>query len=218
MTTQKLFAHSLPPHKGGAPKQLVILLHGYGANGRDLLSLGEKWAEHLPETEFLSPNAPFNCGAADFEGSYQWFPLDSLEPDALVKEVQRALPSLQTFIASELKKRNLTESDLALVGFSQGTIMALSAGLTREKCAGVLGYSGTYVHDESLGVKALPEILLIHGEDDEVISVDHMSNAAKTLASIGVNVRTHVCRDLEHGISSEGLEMGGEFLQSVLEK
>ncbi len=215
---KKLFAHSLPPFKGGAPEQLVILLHGYGANGRDLINLGTSWQEALPAAEFIAPNAPFDCSISGFDASYQWFTLGELDPVVLAKEIKNALPILQNFIAHELQKRNLTESELALVGFSQGTMMALGAGVGRDRqCAGILGYSGAYIHTAE-EVKSMPDTLLIHGEEDSVITVDHMLDAAKQLTDIGVSTRTHVVQGLDHSIDNEGLELGAEFLHKVFEK
>src|SRR5690348_18484075 len=120
---------SRPPHRGGKPKSVVVLLHGLGADGNDLISLAPYWAPLLPEAEFISPNAPFPCDMAPY--GYQWFSVQDRSQPAVLAGVRAAAPSLDAFIDEELAKRGLDESAAALVGFSQGTMMSLFVGLRR---------------------------------------------------------------------------------------
>src|SRR5215469_8235861 len=137
------------PHRGGKPKSLVVLLHGLGADGNDLISLAPYWAPLLPETEFLSPNAPFPCDMAPY--GYQWFSVQDRSFDAVMGGVRAAAPMLDAFIDDALKSRGLSEKELALVGFSQGTMMSLHVGLRRaDVVAGILGYSGRLIGGETL--------------------------------------------------------------------
>src|SRR5260221_7704103 len=138
----------LSPASGQPPKNLVVFLHGYGSNGDDLIGLAPYMQKALPETEFLSPNAPFPWQGMLYTKGYQWFDLASMDPGHILKGIREALPHLNSFLDEALKKRGLNDKNLALVGFSQGTMMALQVGLTRPKaCAGILGYSGAYYPD-----------------------------------------------------------------------
>src|SRR3954451_3293353 len=122
---------SRPPLSGGKPRRLVILLHGLGADGNDLIGLQQYWGRVVPDAEFISPNAPFPCDMAPY--GYQWFSVQDRTPEAVLAGVRAAAPSLDAFIDEELSKRGLTESDAALVGFSQGTMMSLYVGLRRQR-------------------------------------------------------------------------------------
>src|SRR5208283_5197280 len=130
---------SRPPAAGGKPGRLVILLHGLGADGNDLIGLAPYWARLLPDAEFLSPNAPFPCDMAPY--GYQWYSSQDRTPEAALAGVRAAAPILDAFIDNALSERGLDDSDLALVGFSQGTVMSLYVGFRRNKSlAGIVGY------------------------------------------------------------------------------
>ena len=139
MDSANLQGPMAPPASGGAPRSMVILLHGYGSNGDDLIGLVPYWRDALPDTVFLSPNAPEPCPGAP--GGRQWWALTNFSPDARAAGVRQAAPVLNGFIDSQLAVYGLTEDRLALVGFSQGTMMALHVGL-RRSIAGIVGYSG----------------------------------------------------------------------------
>src|SRR5436190_21852978 len=131
---------SRPPVAGGAPQRLVILLHGLGADGNDLIGLQQYWGRLVPDAEFISPNAPFPCDGAPY--GYQWFSVRDRSPTAMLAGVRAAAPALDAYIDEELQKRGIEEKDAVLVGFSQGTMMSLYVGLRRERpLAGILGYS-----------------------------------------------------------------------------
>ena len=145
----RLSGPSRPPASGGKPRRLVILLHGLGADGNDLIGLAPYWARLLPEAEFLSPNAPFPCDMAPY--GYQWFSSQDRSPEAVLGGVRAAAPILDAFIDEALEERGLGSRELALVGFSQGTMMSLFVGLRRaEPVAGIVGFSGRLLAPELL--------------------------------------------------------------------
>jgi phospholipase/carboxylesterase len=205
------------PASGGAPRQLVILLHGLGADGNDLIGLAPYWGPLLPEAEFLAPDAPFPCDMAPF--GRQWFSLQDRSPVSILAGVRAAAPILDAFIDEALAARNLDERRLALVGFSQGTMMSLYVGLRRAKpVAGILGYSGALIGAESLAeeIRSRPPVLLIHGDSDEIVPFGALSLAAQGLKAAGVPVQSLICPGLGHAIDEAGLKRGAAFLQKVL--
>ncbi len=215
--TSQLTGPSLQPSNDAKPQRLVILLHGYGSSGDDLISLANYWTEALPDTEFLAPNAPQMCSVNPFGQGYQWFDLTSLDLSQMVSGIQSVLSTVNTYIDQELEKRQLTESDLALVGFSQGTMVALAVGLSRPTpCAGILGYSGAFIPDPQAQIQSYPPTFLIHGYQDGVILIDHMVESAKHLSLQGVPIQSHVCKGLAHSIDADGLALGGDFLSKHL--
>jgi phospholipase/carboxylesterase len=205
---------------GGKPaKQLVVFLHGYGADGNDLIALGREWQSILPEAAFVSPNAPEPCAEAPV--GRQWFPLTFRDPDERWQGVNKAAPGLNAFLDAELARHSLTPDRLALVGFSQGTMMALHVGLRRAAPpAAIVGYSGMLVlpSDKARAEAAIgeivsrPPVLLIHGERDDLIPAQALFAAAQTLAALEIPVEWHLSPGIGHGIDGEGLRHGGEFL------
>jgi phospholipase/carboxylesterase len=214
MAAPRLDGPRLPPASGGPARQLVVFLHGYGADGNDLIALGREWASALPHAAFVSPHAPEACGMAPM--GRQWFNLTFRDPSEMARGVAQAGPVLDAFLNAELERLRLPSRSLALVGFSQGTMMALAVGLRRNPAiAAIVGYSGALA-----GVEALPErpgagpaILLVHGDMDEVIPVDAMLLAREQLAQAGLPVEWHVAEGLGHGIDATGLKLGGAFLK-----
>ena len=215
MTTSQLDGPRLAPAAGGAPKQLVVFLHGYGADGNDLIGLGREWAPLLPNAAFVSPDAPEPCGMAPM--GRQWFDLSLGDMSIVAAGVKKAAPALDSFLDAELERHGLTSESLALVGFSQGTMMALAVGLTRNaKPAAIVGYSGALATVEDLPPPGeAPAILLVHGDMDEVIPVDAMIMAREVLGQAGLSVQWHVSRGIGHGIDGEGLRLGGTFLRDA---
>lgn len=202
-----------PPLAGGPPRQLVILLHGLGSDGADLIDLAPYWARRLPHAEFLSPNAPFPCDMAPF--GYQWFSLLDRTPVRVLAGVRAAAPILDAFIDRQLEERGLSDADLALVGFSQGTMMALHVAPRRVRpCAVVVGFSGRLVAPELLleEVVSRPPVLLVHGDADDVVPVDCLSQAEAGLTAAGLAVETLVRPGLGHGIDPLGLQRAGDVL------
>ena len=208
---------SRPPASGGKPSKLVVLLHGVGANGDDLIDLAQSWASALPEAEFLSPNAPFPCDMAPF--GYQWFSLRDPTLDGMLDGVRTAAPILDAFLDESLRARGLTDADLALVGFSQGTMMSLHVAPRRPTpCAGALGYSGALLAPVLLLDEAVsrPDMLLIHGDADEVVDPAALPLAEKALKTVDINVSAVMRPGLGHGIDPEGIVLGGRFLAERL--
>ncbi len=215
--TPALSGPSRPPASGGRPSRLVIFLHGLGADGNDLIGLAPHWAPLLPTAEFLSPNAPFPCDMAPY--GYQWFSAQDRSPTAVLAGVRAAAPFLQAFIDDALAERGLDEDDLALVGFSQGTMMSLFVGLRRAKpVAGIVGFSGRLLAPELLGeeLRSRPRTLLIHGTDDPLVPYESLDIAEAALEGAGVPVETLTCEGIGHSIDENGLRRGGSFLKDVL--
>jgi phospholipase/carboxylesterase len=208
---------SRPPVAGGKPRRLVILLHGLGADGNDLIGLQQYWGRLLPDAEFVSPNAPFPCDMAPY--GYQWFSVQDRSPASVLAGVRASAPSLDAFIDGALAARGLEPRDAALVGFSQGTMMSLYVGLRRAApLAGIVGYSGRLIGADMLPaeIRSRPPVLLVHGTADPVVPFESMAQAEAGLKAAGVPVETLTCPGIEHSIDAEGLEHGGRFLRRVL--
>jgi phospholipase/carboxylesterase len=213
----RLSGPSRPPASGGKPRRLVILLHGLGADGNDLIGLAPYWARLLPDAEFLSPNAPFPCDMAPY--GYQWFSSQDRSPEAVLGGVRAAAPILDAFIDEALEERGLGSGELALVGFSQGTMMSLFVGLRRaEPVAGIVGFSGRLLAPELLAseLRSRPPILLVHGTEDPLVPYSSLAAAETTLKAAGVPVETVTSVGIGHSIDDQGLRRGGEFLKKVL--
>jgi phospholipase/carboxylesterase len=203
----------LAPASGLAPKALVVLLHGVGADGQDLIGLAPHWARHLPDAEFLSPDGPEPCDMAPY--GRQWFSLSDRTPAVMEAGLQATLPILNGFLDQALADRGLTDADLALVGFSQGTMTSLYTALRRPAaCAAVIGYSGALLGAATLAhdVRSRPPVLLVHGQDDPVVPFGAMALAAAALQGAGVPVETLARPGLGHGIDPEGLAAGLDTL------
>ena len=204
---------SSPPPSGAAPKSLVVFLHGYGSNGADLIDLAPYWRAALPDTLFLAPDAPQPCPGAPL--GRQWWPLTSLTPEARAAGVRVSAPALNTYIDAQLATYGLTDDKLALVGFSQGTMMALHVGPRRAKVmAGIIGFSGMLADPDALAAEVVtrPPVLLVHGDHDEVLPVSALDQAKTRLEVLEFEVKAHVSRGLGHSIDEAGLRLGGQFL------
>lgn len=204
------------PQSGEEIKQVVVFLHGLGANGQDLMGLAPEFAGMLPNTLFLSPDAPFPCDMAP--SGFQWFSLQDRTPDVILAGIQGTSPILDGYITEILREYDLPAEKMALVGFSQGTMMSLySAPRYKDKLAGVLGYSGALIWEQDTDIDALqkPPVRIIHGDADEVVPVSAYHQAKKDLENAGFDVSGQVCPGIGHGISSEAVDSGKEFLASV---
>src|SRR5471032_1078209 len=196
------------PASGATARSLVILLHGYGSNGDDLISLAPHWRGVLPATVFVAPNAPEPCPGAP--GGYQWWALTSASPNARAEGAARAAPVLDAFIDAELARYGLAEAQLALVGFSQGTMMALHVGPRRRNpLAGIVGYSGMLADEAGLADVSVtrPPILLIHGDADPMIPVAAFHQTKAALVRNGFVVESHISPGVGHTIDMAGLEL-----------
>jgi phospholipase/carboxylesterase len=204
--------------KSGHAKQLVVFLHGLGADGRDLIDIGTMWQSWLPDAAFVAPHAPDSYDGAPV--GRQWFPLTFRDPAEFWRGVNYAAPRLEAFLDAELAHHGLPASKLAIVGFSQGTMMALHVGLRRATPpAAVVGYSGVVVLENGKGVESLqtairskPPILLVHGDQDDVVPPEMFFFTKEALAAAGVPCQWHLSRGVSHGIDEEALRHGGLFL------
>lgn len=208
------------PAKSGTSNSLVIFLHGYGADGNDLIGLADPLSSILTDTEFVSPNAPEPCAMSP--SGRQWFPisyLDGSSEEAMMAGYQRAMDSLNAFIDAEITRTGFTADRIALVGFSQGTMMSLAIGPRRENpLAAIVGFSGRLIEPEKLAaeIKSRPPVLLIHGDADEVVPPSSLEDAANALVALDIPVSAAMRPGLGHGIDERGLVAAAQFLMSHL--
>lgn len=211
------FIPTRKPASGTAPKQLVVILHGWGADGANLLDLAGLWAKDLPDAQFIAPNAPDVCEVNPH--GFQWFSLMDRQPAVLYQGVCAATGALMPLLDKQLSLLNLDNTKLALVGFSQGTMLALHTALRRGPAiAGLVGFSGAFLADEAIApdVTAKPPVCLIHGDADDVVPFAAMSHAMSTLKAHVVPVEAHRRPFLGHSIDMEGAQIAGAFLKRVL--
>lgn len=205
------------PRAGGPPRQLVVLLHGVGADGDDLIALAPALAARLPGAALVAPNAPEPCDMAP--GGRQWFSLRDRRPEALLRGVQAVTALMGAFLDAELERYRLADHQLALVGFSQGAMTALYVALRRQRpVAGVLGYAGALLGGERLPAEIIsrPPVYLVHGDADEVVPVQATYAAVAALQAAEVPVQWSIRRGLPHGIDPESVEHGAAFFAAVL--
>jgi phospholipase/carboxylesterase len=202
----------------GEADSMVIFLHGYGADGNDLLGLAEPLKPHLPNTVFLAPNAPERCGMNPM--GYQWFPIpwiDGSSEEAAAEGMARAVDDLNAFLDRVMVEEDMIAEQVALVGFSQGTMMSLHVAPRRDEAfAAVVGFSGRLMAPETLAdeVVVRPPILLIHGDQDDVVPPSSLPEAAEALQNAGwTEVYAHVMKGTAHGIAPDGLSVALAFLR-----
>lgn len=212
----QLHGPSVLPGDGPA-RHIVILLHGVGADGRDLIDLAPMLRPMLPNTAFHAPDGPEPCDMAPF--GRQWFSLQDRSPPAMLEGARRNAPVLDAYIDEVLARHALAPRNLALLGFSQGTMMALHVALRRQEAmAGVLGFSGALLGTELLAAEARsqPPVMLVHGDADDIVPVAALGMAAEGLQRAGVPVEGVIRPGLPHSIDPFGLKAGGRFLARVL--
>ena len=218
--TRALKSERRGPASGGKAKTAVVFLHGYGADGSDLLGLADPLGPHLPDTVFFAPDAPENCTANPF--GFQWFPipwLDGSSEEQALAGLAAAAEDLNAFLDRILQEEGLGPEQLALVGFSQGTMISLHVALRRaEAVAGVVGFSGRLMVPERLEAEKLasPPVLLIHGDQDEVVPLASLPQAADALVAAGIETYTHVSKGTGHGIAHDGLSLALSFLREKM--
>jgi phospholipase/carboxylesterase len=203
------------PKAGGAPAQLVVLCHGLGADGHDLIDLGPHWAAALPHAAFAAPDAPEPCEGAPF--GRQWFSVADRTPARMLAGVSAAAAALDAFIDAELARLALPADAYALMGFSQGAMTALYTGLRRQvPPRGILAFSGALLGEDTIPARAdAPPVLIVHGEMDGVVPVIRSRQAETALRARGIAVESLYPARLEHGIDEAGLSFGSLFLQRV---
>ena len=205
---------SLQPGSGGKPKQIVLLLHGFGSNGQDMIGLAPTWQQALPDALFVAPHAPQRSIAGI---GYQWWPLSDISPRALALGAASAAPAIEALIDRKLDQYGLTDADLAIVGFSQSTMMALYVGLRRkQRVAAIVGYSGMLTGGAELKyeIQSRPPVLLVHGSHDAIVPVAALHTAEAELKCLEVEVTTHVSNGIDHTVDPVGLRLGCEFLRA----
>jgi phospholipase/carboxylesterase len=206
----------------GKARSLIVLVHGYGADGADLIGLADPLAGVLPDTVFVAPDAPERCSVNPM--GFQWFPIpwiDGSSEAAMREGFARSAALFDGWLTRTMAAEGVGPGETALVGFSQGTMMSLHVGPRRaERLAGIVGFSGRLADaGEAAGpVLSTPPVLLVHGDADQVIPVEAIHEAREGLAAQGMAVRWHVCRGLGHGIDPEGLRLAAGFLVSHLRK
>ena len=217
--TRKLEAGRKGP-KSGRIKSAVVFLHGYGADGNDLLGLADPLMPHLPDTLFLAPDAPERCAGTPF--GRQWFPipwLDGSTEEQAAQGMQAAVADLNAFVDEVLAENALTPAQLAIVGFSQGTMMALETFPRRAApVAGIVAFSGRLLRPETLEAeaKSKPPVLLAHGDQDPVVPFADMGLAGDALVQAGFETYAHVMKGTPHGIAPDGLSVALSFLKDKL--
>lgn len=204
----------LSPFSGSKPDSLVVLIHGYGADGKDLISLGRAWTKELPSTLFVAPHGPAVCEMSPM--GKQWFGLQDWDPNRLLREMQLLTPSFHAYVHDLIKIHEIPSNKVAFVGFSQGAMLALYMGFHYADCAGILAYSGAFLDDVQEKKSEYPPVLLVHGEEDDVLPPSYSHLAEEHLKNRGVPVSFSLLSGLGHGIDGRGLELGGEFLKNCL--
>lgn len=204
----------------GQAESLVVFLHGYGANGEDLLGLADVMGPHLPGVAFIAPDAPEPCNGGG--GGFQWFPIPWIDgsPQNLAEAgLDAASADLNAFLDQRLVAEGLGPDRLLLVGFSQGAMMSMHVALRRkEACAGVVAISGRLLRPEALrtDVAVRPPVLLIHGDQDPVVPFSDMAKAGDALVAAGVQTYGHVMQGTGHGIAPDGVGMALRFMRDRL--
>ena len=217
MTSYILDVTSVSPLSKNKPRQAIVLCHGYGGDGKDISTLAINWQRFLPDAIFLCPNAPEVC--TDNPQGYQWFDMTSKKEEEMFEKSLMAEEKLNTFLDQVVNNFQLESSKLALVGFSQGCMMSIQAGLKRkEQINCIIGYSGKVINQKHLSgnINSRPKIFLMHGENDTIVSPTYLLEAKEYLKKQGINVKTKMFKNCEHRIPVEGSSLGLGFLKKNL--
>ncbi|HVY51120.1 MAG TPA: phospholipase [Devosia sp.] len=212
--TVTLSGPMLPPRSGGAARQVMVLLHGYGADGADLIGLGAQWRDAWPDMLFVAPNAPWAC--ARNPAGYEWFALGDRPVEDFRREgADRVRPVIVNFLIDLWSQTGLSARDTVLCGFSQGAMMALHVGLALDRpVRGVIAFSGALIPPPPPWSK--PPVALIHGDLDSVVPVALCDEAERILRAEGIEVRRHIEQSMGHGIAPDGLGFATGFLHSLM--
>ena len=217
MTSYILDVTSVSPLSKNKPRQVIVLCHGYGGDGKNISILAINWQRFLPDAIFLCPNAPEVC--TDNPQGYQWFDMASEKEETMFEKSLAAEEKLNTFLDQVINNLQLESSNLALVGFSQGCMMSIQAGLKRkEKINCIIGYSGKVINQKHLleNINSKPKIFLMHGANDTIVSPTHLLEAKEYLKKCGLKIKTKIFKNCEHNISVEGTSLGLAFLKKNL--
>ena len=217
MTSYILDVASVSPLSKNKPRQAIVLCHGYGGDGKDISTLAINWRRFLPDAIFLCPNAPEVC--TDNPRGYQWFGMTSEKEEMMLEKSLAAAEKLNTFLDQVVKNFQLESSDLALVGFSQGCMISIQAGLPRkEQINCIIGYSGKVINQKHLmkNINSKPKIFLMHGANDTIVSPTHLLEAKEYLKKCGLKIKTKLFKNCGHNIPVEGTSLGLAFLKKNL--
>ena len=217
MTSYIFDVISVSPLSKNKPRQVIVLCHGYGGDGKNISILAINWQRFLPDAIFLCPNAPEVC--TDNPQGYQWFDMASEKEETMFEKSLAAEEKLNTFLDQVINNFQLESSNLALVGFSQGCMMSIQAGLKRkEKINCIIGYSGKVINQKHLleNINSKPKIFLMHGANDTIVSPTHLLEAKEYLKKCGLKIKTKIFKNCEHNISVEGTSLGLAFLKKNL--
>ena len=212
--TYTLNTITLEPLSKKKAKNAVILCHGYGGDGKDISILAGYWRTYLPDTVFICPDAPEKCAASPT--GYQWFDLLDQSPDQILSKSLVAESKLNEFIDEVLKKYNLISNQIIIGGFSQGCMLTLQTGIKRkDKINSIIGYSGKIINAEHLSknLNSRPNILLMHGEQDQVVTVDAFLEAKDFFGKNNYAIESKLFKDCEHRIPTEGSSLGLQFIK-----
>tara|TARA_B100000029_G_scaffold513006_1_gene611235 strand:- start:2633 stop:3289 length:657 start_codon:yes stop_codon:yes gene_type:complete len=217
MTSYILETVSIPPLSKSKPRQAIILCHGYGGDGKDISMLAINWQRFLPEAIFLCPNAPETCSINP--KGYQWFDLTTEKEEVILEKSLKAEEKLNIFLNEIIDNFQLEPSNLALLGFSQGCMMILQTGLkSKKKINCLIGYSGKIINQKHLykNINSKPKILLMHGENDTIVSPTYLLESKEFLKSVGINPKVKMFKNCDHRIPVEGSSLGLSFLKKNL--
>ena len=217
MTDYILETTSISPLSKNKPQQAIVLCHGYGGDGKDISTLAINWQRFLPDAIFLCPNGPETC-SINPQG-YQWFDLTTEKEDIILEKSLIAEKKLNIYLDQICDNLQLESNNLALVGFSQGCMISIQAGLKRkEKINSLIGYSGKIINQKHLSnnVHSTPNILLMHGDNDTIVSSIHLLEAKEYLKRCGINIKIKIFKNCEHKIPVEGASLGLAFLKKNL--
>ena len=217
MSSYILEVTSIFPLSKNKPRQVIILCHGYGGDGKDISALAINWQRFLPDAIFLCPNAPEVC-VVNPQG-YQWFDLTSEKKEIILEKSLIAEEKLNTFLDQVLNNFQLEPFNLALVGFSQGCMIGIQVGLKKkEQINCLIGYSGKVINQKHLSdnINSKPKMFLMHGANDTIVPPTHLLEAKEYLKNHGINVRTKMFKNCEHKIPMEGSSLGLAFLKKNL--
>lgn len=213
----RLSGPMLPPKSGAPARQLMVLLHGYGADGADLIGLGYEWRELFPDMVFVAPNAPSPCARSP--SGFEWFPLLEDRISGRLKGAEEVRPVIVNFLIDLWAQTGLTARETVLCGFSQGAMMALNVGTSLDsELAGIIAFSGAMIPAEGFaeGRWAKPPVALIHGDVDQVVEPQLSRDAATELSAAGFEVVLHISKGAGHGIAPDGLQFATSFLVGQL--
>jgi len=217
MTSYILDVTSIPPLSKNKPRQAIVLCHGYGGDGKDISALAINWQRFLPDTIFLCPNAPDVC-SVNPQG-YEWFDLASEKEEIILEKSLIAEKKLSLFLDQVLDNFQLEPKDLALVGFSQGSMISIQVGLKNKKQINcIIGYSGKVINQKHLSehINTKPKIFLMHGDNDTIVPPTHLLEAKEYFSNCGIKIKTKLFKNCEHRIPVEGSSLGLEFLRKNL--